>query len=234
MDTNVTREVQSRLNSLGFGPLVVDGAFGKASMAAVKAFQHGAGLAEDGVVGSKTYAALFLKPQATVRLPSLPWIDGARAQIGLHEVRDNAFLKKFLSSDGATVGDPAKIAWCGDYVSTWLHLTLKSEPVWPANPFAAINWATWADHVAPEYGCVMSFHRGDPAKWEGHVAFYISEDSTHYHVLGANQNDSINIAKIPKTRLRENGSRWPKTGPRPTGNKIVGDGSKVLAVTSVT
>ena len=35
----------------------------------------------------------------------------------------------------------------------------------------------------------------------GHVGFYVGEDTTHYHVLGGNQSDSVNIARIAKNRL---------------------------------
>lgn len=235
MDRNVLRQAQAALNTAGFGPLVEDGLMGSKTMAAIKAFQLAKGLFPDGIIGTRTHRALFgaAVPPATNRVPSLPWIDGARAQIGLHEVRDNAFLREFLRKDGKTVGDPSEIAWCGDYVDTWMKLTLPDEPKWPANPYAAVNWATWAEYVKPQYGCVMSFHRGDPANWQGHVAWYISEDATHYHCLGANQNNSINIAKIPRDRLRLKGSRWPLTGTRPTGQVIVGDGAKVLALNSV-
>lgn len=236
MDRNTLRLAQAALNTAGFGPLVEDGLMGRKTMAAVQAFQQSKGLFPDGVIGQRTHLALFgpaLAP-ATKKVPALPWIDGARAQIGLHEIRDNAFLREFLKSDGKTVGDPSKISWCGDYVDTWMKLTLPNEPKWPENPYAAISWASWAEYVKPQYGCVMSFHRGDPTNWQGHVAWYVSEDAHNYHVLGANQSNSINIAKIPRDRLRKNGSRWPVTGPRPTGQVIVGDGSRVLNIGSVT
>lgn len=59
------REIQERLaelsykNSSGTRPLVVDGEFGNATDAAVRAFQMNNGLTVDGIVGPATWAALF-------------------------------------------------------------------------------------------------------------------------------------------------------------------------------
>jgi lysozyme len=52
-----TRDLQARLNSLGY-PLVVDGIAGSRTDAAVRRFQRDHGLAVDGIVGPKTVAAL--------------------------------------------------------------------------------------------------------------------------------------------------------------------------------
>jgi len=59
------RKIQKRLaelgakNSSGTRPLVVDGEFGPATLKAVKKFQSDSGLEVDGLVGPKTWKALF-------------------------------------------------------------------------------------------------------------------------------------------------------------------------------
>jgi peptidoglycan hydrolase-like protein with peptidoglycan-binding domain len=57
--TQTIQTIQARINALGFGPLVVDGAFGPCTRAAVKEFQATKGLVPDGIPGPLTRAALF-------------------------------------------------------------------------------------------------------------------------------------------------------------------------------
>ena len=65
------RAVQEKLNQLGWSPpLVVDGAYGPKSKAAVVAFQQSRGLVPDGVVGPKTLAALGLSGAAPAGVSS--------------------------------------------------------------------------------------------------------------------------------------------------------------------
>lgn len=51
-------DLQKNLTALGYGPLVADGDFGKATEAAVKAFQADHGLTVDGWAGNRTQAAI--------------------------------------------------------------------------------------------------------------------------------------------------------------------------------
>ena len=53
------RELQRALKSLGYPVGTVDGQYGPATKTAVAAFQHTAGLTEDGVFGPKTLDALI-------------------------------------------------------------------------------------------------------------------------------------------------------------------------------
>ena len=53
------RRLQTQLNELGMGPLVVDGIFGLGTDEAVREFQLRAGLVVDGVVGPATWLALL-------------------------------------------------------------------------------------------------------------------------------------------------------------------------------
>lgn len=45
----------------------------------------------------------------------------------------------------------------------------------------------------------------------GHVGFAISQDDTHFFVLGGNQSDAATAARVAKSRLLS--ARWPFTYP---------------------
>lgn len=53
------RAAQERLLALGFDPKGIDGIFGAGTRAAAIAFQFSAGLAQDGILGPKTWSALI-------------------------------------------------------------------------------------------------------------------------------------------------------------------------------
>lgn len=70
---DAVKELQTLLNAHGFNCGAVDGIFGKNTLAAVREFQKANGLALDGVVGPKTWAALNgAKPvKYTATIPQL-------------------------------------------------------------------------------------------------------------------------------------------------------------------
>ncbi|MDO5021771.1 MAG: peptidoglycan-binding domain-containing protein [Eubacteriales bacterium] len=53
------RQIQIKLNELGFDAGAVDGLAGEKTVAAIKAFQKANGLSQDGIVGKYTWAKLF-------------------------------------------------------------------------------------------------------------------------------------------------------------------------------
>ena len=85
------------------------------------------------LAGPKTWAALQAAlraagkpPGTTVPHPATPppWHEELLRRKGLHEVRDRSRLMAWLRSDGWTLGDPAKLPWCGDAIETCIALTL--------------------------------------------------------------------------------------------------------------
>lgn len=65
------KALQTQLTNAGF-PCSVDGAFGRGTERAVRDFQRARGLAVDGVVGSKTWAALSAARSPPTQAPSTP------------------------------------------------------------------------------------------------------------------------------------------------------------------
>lgn len=65
-------------------------------------------------------------------------------------------------------------------------------------PLQALSWAAWgAPSRTPSLGDVLVFVRAGG----GHVGLYVGEDATHFHVLGGNQSDAVNIKRIERTRF---------------------------------
>ncbi|MEM6663060.1 MAG: TIGR02594 family protein [Pseudomonadota bacterium] len=215
---------QRRLIAHGFNPGVVDGAWGRNTRRAVIEFQGAKGLPATGTLNQATIGALRMAPGAMgagasapkpVDVPNqdlldyFPWMELALRKKGLHEGRNNAELRKFLKSDGKTLGDPARLPWCGDFVETCIAVTLPEATV-PTNPYLARNWLKFGTTVDPCFGSVMVFWRGSRSGHSGHVGFYYSEDADTYHILGGNQSNTVSVTKLRKNRFL--GARMPNVG----------------------
>jgi uncharacterized protein (TIGR02594 family) len=222
-------DIQTRLKELGYDPGPTDGIRGRMTINAVKRFQAAMHLTADGIVGPNTLRALFGGAQSAPEdsPDATPWLDLAYRKKGMHETVNNASLRAFLKSDGGTVGDPAKIPWCGDFVETCIALTLPDE-VLPQNPYSAINWLKFGKETSPKKGAILVFWRGSPTGWQGHIGFYVGEESGYFHVLGGNQSDSVTITKIAKSRLRAGGCRWPLTALDIDTSAVLADGSHLI------
>jgi uncharacterized protein (TIGR02594 family) len=193
--------LQSALHDLGYPVGKIDGVFGPKTRGGMAALMEA-----DGKPGSPITHGI-----------ELPWVSLGRLMLGLHETRDKAKLAEFLKSDGATLGDPAVLPWCGDFIETCIKRTLPDE-LFPsalaANPYWAKNWALLGKAVAPTYGAIMAFERPGGG---GHVGICLGQDGENFVVLGGNQSNSVSITKIAKSRLLKNGARWPSTfDERPT------------------
>lgn len=199
------KEFQQQLQKLGFDPKGVDGIGGPNTAEAFRKFLKHNGFDFD-VIASPTGITI----SGPVGQQELPWIQEAKRVMGRHETRDSAFLKKWLKSDGKTLGDPAQLPWCGDFVETCLRLALPAEPFSgrvAQNPYLARNWLEFGQPCQPALGAVGVFWRGNPQGTSGHVGFLVGESAQDYYVLGGNQGNSVSVTRILKTRLV--GTRWP-------------------------
>ncbi len=228
--------IQQRLIVHGFNPGVVDGDWGRNTRRATIAFQTHKGLPAGGVLNDATVAALRANPGASAAAPAtttadeapvpdlldrFSWMSLALRKRGLHEGRDNDDLREFLKSDGKTLGDPARLPWCGDFVETCIAVSLP-EAILPGNPYLARNWMKFGATVDPCFGSILVFWRGSRSGTKGHVGFYYSEDADNYHVFGGNQSNKVSVAALDKSRLL--GARMPTVG-GPYPRKIVKSGS---------
>lgn len=142
------------------------------------------------------------------------WLKMARADLGLREapgVANNPVLMNRFASITKALGafyNADSVPWCGAIMTWWMtQCQIPTPPI----GIRAMSWATWGDplhtaQLAP--GAVLVFAR----LGGGHVALYLGEDDTAYHVLGGNQGDAITIARIAKDRCVAR--RWPSGEPR--------------------
>lgn len=118
---------------------------------------------------------------------------------GVHEapgVRNNPAIMDWADEVHTTYpGDD--VAWCGLFKAV-----CAKRAGWDYHPNGnalwARNWLDWGTPVkVPMLGDTLIFPRGKG----GHVTFYVGEDDTHYHILGGNQSDQVNIVRKAKSPL---------------------------------
>lgn len=214
---------QLQLQKMGYQPGEIDGIRGRNTIAAIKQFQRANAFPVTGLVDDRTYRRLHKLPKSDVLsspTDATPWMDQVAQVMGWHEIRNKAKLWAWLMSDGIGVGDPSKTPYCGDGVQTAIALTLPEEVI-PTKPFLAAAWSSFGISCDPQFGAILSFWRGSPDSWKGHVGFYIGETKTHFLVRGFNQSNMVRDSFIEKKRLRKNGCRWPETALAPMGGAVL-------------
>ena len=118
-----------------------------------------------------------------------------------------------------------EIPWCGLFIAYCAHaseLDVVKHPLW------ALNWNKYGNVAkVPMLGDVLTFTRNGG----GHVGIYVGEDNTHYHVLGGNQNNSVNVTRIAKDRLSQaRRTAWKIA--QPTSVRVVHLESKGIITTN--
>lgn len=92
------------------------------------------------------------------------------------------------------------VPWCGLFMGIVAHNSGKKsvkEPLYP------LNWENFGTEASvPMFGDVLIFiSQTETRKKAGHVGLYIGEDRDCYHVLGGNENDTVCITRVLKSRL---------------------------------
>lgn len=107
-----------------------------------------------------------------------------------------AWAKETKTKDDDWYNDDS-IPWCGLFAAV---VAQRAEWEVPAQPLRALSWANFGvavDKDGAVLGDVLVFVR----KGGGHVGLYVGEDKDNFYVLGGNQSDKVNIAKLAKSRL---------------------------------
>jgi uncharacterized protein (TIGR02594 family) len=147
------------------------------------------------------------------------WYETAKDLIGTREkpgTANNPVIVEWARSIGgwtASFYTKDEIPWCGLFVA---HCLSEAGISIPKNPLSALEYNKWGTKLdRPSPGAIMVFGRNGG----GHVGFYVSEDATTYHILGGNQSDMVNVARLDKKRLR--GIRWPKGLDLPSTGPVI-------------
>lgn len=201
------RQVQQALNRQGFR-LQTDGIMGPKTEAAISAFKGRHGLRRRPTIGPITAGLLFGDKPTKASAPSVaeeffpPWVNELGRYMWLHEVRDKEKLSAWLKSDGAFLGDPSKLPWCGDAMQTAIRLTLPNEPFPGAlgkNPYWARNWALFGKKHPLALGVMVPITRGKG----GHIGTAVGYDPMlkRVRIRGGNQSNTINDTWIKEKRV---------------------------------
>ena len=202
-------EIQRALLEAGFDPGPLDGIRGRRTIRAIKKFQVAVNLYPDGIVGPLTIKALFKYGEQESSI-SLPWYEEAQRLMGTREIVGPGSNKEILDwAEGLGLDyNEDDIPWCGLFVAHCISSQLPDE-ILPRNVLGARSWTSFGIETSPREGAIMVFWRGKRTGWRGHVGFYAYEDEQAYGILGGNQSNSVNIARISKNRLL--GAYWPAT-----------------------
>lgn len=210
----IFKKIQQALKNAGFDPGPIDGFFGPLTRAAIKRFQRGNDTKDNGAVDRNTFSKLLPDddwPKADKGVPpDLSWMIEASRLSGIREEPGSAnnptIMNWAKALDLSYASD--EVPWCGLFVGHCVGSQLPEEPL-PAGFMGARKWLAFGRSVPPQFGAVLVFWRVSRDDWRGHVGFCYAQDATHFHVLGGNQSNKVNVSRFPKSRLLD--ARWPNS-----------------------
>jgi uncharacterized protein (TIGR02594 family) len=153
---------------------------------------------------------------------SLPWINEAVKWIGTKEipgVKHNNAIVRFSQVVASWVRDD-ETPWCAGFVG----YCLKESGLPHSGSLAARSYEDYGDQVPMTFrGSIVSMHRGDPKKWQGHVGFLIDHDPVRHRVLllGGNQGNTVSLAWFPRSRVTKYTVPFGFKANRPLNNEEV-------------
>jgi len=135
------------------------------------------------------------------------WLEIASKEIGVKEIKGKEHNPRIIEYHSQTTlkATEDEVPYCSSFVNWCFY----KSGIKGTRSAAARSWLNWGRELkTPRVGCVVILWRGSPDSASGHAAFWVSEDDKTVSLLGANQNDSVCIAKYDKKRVL--GYRWPK------------------------
>lgn len=225
--------VQTRLRSIGYNDITIDGDFGDATDHAVRTFQLARNLDPDGEVGDMTIAELnsadasatkppLLNPPVTAQeLWTPPWYPVAVSLIGFHETGVNQGLDRLIKMAG--IGSNGW-QWC----SLFIQACLKQGGGYPGTGSGLARSFEINEHFIhldkPCLGAIATMWRGAKVpRGTGHVFFYDGESAKGLRGIGGNESDMVKRSFHDRGHFV--GYYWPKTCPVPAKVGVIPVGS---------
>lgn len=134
------------------------------------------------------------------------WLRAARGERGLLEIPGPKHHPRVLEYHACTrLGAKTdEVPWCASFVC-WC---LEQAHIKHTRSAAASSYATFGVPCELRPGAIVVFGKADPdAGGTGHVAFAERWNARTVWVLGGNQNNAVNIAPRPRSRIVA--VRWP-------------------------
>lgn len=132
----------------------------------------------------------------------------AASQLGVKEIPgsgSNKTVEEYLdygnSSSNKDSGLSDAIPWCAGFVA-WC---LEKVGMGSTNSLMARSYESWGitSKKAPLPGDIVTFYRNGLSSGQGHVGFFLKEDSSYVWVLGGNQDDEVNVTRHSKSRMTD-------------------------------
>ncbi len=120
-----------------------------------------------------------------------PQIIEAKKYHGKREEYDNAVLRGLIGFD------PYTTAWCAGFVNA-IEKKCGRKGTGKLNARSYLKYGTPV--TTPKLGDIVVFKRGN-SSWEGHVGYFMLEDSNGILVLGGNQSNKVCYKYYPEASL---------------------------------
>ena len=201
-------------------PLKEDGDYGAKTVAAVMRFQKLHRLTPDGIVGVRTWIALGQAGKTTTPpMPSQPalepWLDIAKAEVGIHEdALPGQHTERILEYHKTTTlkATTDETPWCSSFVN-WVLIKSGRKGTDNALARSWLDWGTALDTAREGAVTVIKKKNASSDAATGsatgfHVAFYIGSPTGAIRLLGGNQGDQVKYSSFSLASYDIKGFRW--------------------------
>lgn len=144
-------------------------------------------------------------------MTGLPWMEIARAEIGVKEFDGPADNPRIISYHEHTTlkSKEDETPWCAAFCN-WVLDQVNLPTLHHANARSFLELPT---RCGPRHGAIAILWRGSKIGSQGHVGFVESFDENTVTLLGGNQGDAVSVAKFPRSRVLA--FRWPDPATAP-------------------